>query len=565
MDDSIMPCSDFYEYACGKWPELNEAHKDDYTTAEEKANHEVNMELTQYMDNIPMSDQPEFVQKAYSLYTSCTDNEQFNGLNYLWWFKSHKNLEWALWPSDEGVSDGHLNWAKTLGTFRRFGMLNIFVDLRMFVDKEDPSKNVLRLTKPESFAPLTHEDIEHLNKALDIKTTFEEKWNDLSEFEKLLQKLNDEKEDDDNEIELLNSIKDQPVVDVLQRYVAASLDLPALPDSMEISVENYHYMESLDALLRAYDDEFLCGYLEVRFLWYLYENLKYFSDEYCMATTRARMPMATHWIYGQLHPELEAQIPAINEMFINLIGHMKKSLSSDKKAIVPKSFLDKLDTIQLKVGNYPRFDTIEVLESFYANVTLNSSDFYGNCLQLLEFHANIELSNTNNELKIDVNTYFDKADAMGSSIYPYYREADNIVVVPLALLRPPLYHWGWMDIYKYSSLGYNLLHALHMSLAYQNGFGYADSLRIADIGSLNSAYHAHFHDQNVSASEITQFGYMQMDWKQLFFLNFAHTHCQNDISSQDYNAVNFISTQMPEFVKVFDCKLNSFLELFTHI
>lgn len=385
-------------------------------------------------------------------------------------------------------------------------------------------------------------------------TDIEQLWSEIRDFEERLQKLGEI--EDDVGLQYIK-VKDLPLA-WLFKYMGIVLDQTSLDLNMVVQISNILYMKKLDILLQEYSDEFICRYLEIRFLWHLYQHPKTVGTYVdCLSTTRGFLSLPMNWIYEQQHPELQQKVPKIQEIFDNIHGFIMKTMSADKSGVVTKDMLERLNKIRLKVGNLPRFNTNEVLNNFYADLDLNRNDFHGNLLKVHHFYFNAIRSGYGNALTTNISQLFlvdDYED--GSSYLPYYLKGPNVVVAPMTLMRQPFYHWGYDDVYKYSSLGVRFAYVIIEGIF--NSFELDDLMQIdlamiADIQSIHAAYGAY---KSLLPDDLKNDEHFMRGTKMIFFLNYSQHYCHTKESRE----LNSFVAHFPEFSETFDCKLRNFLE-----
>ncbi|XP_013117347.2 neprilysin-1 [Stomoxys calcitrans] len=563
MNKEEKPCWNFYEHACGNWSTAYENDRQKYTSVLEKINYDVSMDLIHFMEDTRLTDKPKFVQKAHDFYTSCSQEYEFDSLVYMKWLEEHEGLKWTLLtpPND---SNTKFDWVHTLATFRKYGMNGVFIQEMLYPKDEDATKTVVGISKfkqPYGFDSIAAYEIEEINKTFiypaDVKPVVEF-YDEIHDFEELLTKLDELKE-------VEHKKKLMTAKDLLgpwyKRYLEIVLDLESLNPDHEVFISDRLYLDSLDALLKEYDDQFLSRYLEVKFLIYLRYNFKRTSDEDCIKLTRGLMPMAMHWIYEQLHPELEQEIPFVNEMFEGVLKYAKEALHSDKSGMVTPASLTKFEKMHFKLGNLPRVDSIQVLESFYSNLTLVNTDYYGNNLKLLGFYFKVYHTSTSFAEIKNINQYFNETEhyETATDVRPTYMAASNLIVVPSELLRAPIYHWGHNKFFKQSSLGTIMAYYIFSALEGKE-FSTDEVTKVAGIGSFHSSYKFIFSSKPEEMKEyqaITKL--MDMPLEKVFFLNAAQFYCEW-LGSAD--TVNSYVTYLTEFSDTYDCKLNAFLKVF---
>uniref|UniRef100_A0A1I8Q421 Peptidase M13 N-terminal domain-containing protein n=1 Tax=Stomoxys calcitrans TaxID=35570 RepID=A0A1I8Q421_STOCA len=558
IDVEANPCANFYQYACGKWSQVHavcDNPESPYTTAIDKVNYEINLEYVQYLDAMIIRNKPEFAQKAHAFYKSCLSaglNKDNNLKNVIRIMQGNANMKWAL------LGQTPFDWVRTLAVLRRYGLNGIWIEEDVYDSYGDTFKSVIDLDKPTQgggFTPMTYEDLKYITESLGKTLNAVEPARQLSDrivkFEVQLRQLELVKD----HVGLKQvAVKDLPLP-WLQQYLSIVLNRSPLNPNMKVQIQNVAYMKELDALLQSQESGFLCRYLELRFLWQLGQTPKTSNKTNCVAATRGFQSLAMNWIYEQEHPELEQEIPRIYEIFNNIVAYIRHKMKADRSGIVTPKVLNKLDKIKLKVGNLPRINTIEVLNSFYAALSLSPHDFYGNLLNISHFYFNVSHSGYGNYLSHNVDELF-YADSYvtGSTFLPYYLNTPNVMMAPLTLMRQPFYHWGYGDVFTYSTLGNRFAILIIKDLMETCAVEAENLQKLVEISGFHSAYGA-FRSQ---LPEDQRDAYFARGAQIIFFLNSAQILCDAAAAFD----VNPFMTHFPEFSDVFDCKLRHFLKAF---
>ncbi|XP_075157866.1 endothelin-converting enzyme 1-like [Haematobia irritans] len=562
MNKENKPCLDFYEYACGNWYIVHDADIVNYTSVVGMINYQVNMEFIHFMDNTSMDDKPEFVKKAHDFYTSCTGEYEFKTLPYMKWLEKHKGLTWALLTPVNDTETSY-DWVRTLAIMRKYGMNNIFISEMMQATTDDSRKMIVNITKNDDFYFVSEHHLVELNETMNYPPNvrqFVDFYSDISKFEDLLRKLDEIEEIGEMENKKVTQVKDVPLT-WIKKYLEIVFDEKSLDSHIKVIVSDMMYMEALEALLHEYDEKFLSRYLEIRFLLHMFWTYKHSSAMDCIKSTRGLMPMAMHWVYEHLHPEVEKEIPYLHEIFDKMLKNIKKTLYSDESGFVTSQHLAKFDKLLFKVGNLPRDDTIHILESFYGNLDLSNHDYYDNHMKLLKFYFETSLKPLPYLTIENVKQFFNASENYftGMDVKSMYWDASNLIIIPSELLRSPLYHGRYDKFFKQSSIGTIMAHEIYSALDVFN-ISSADVEKIAGIGSFYSSYNVLFSDTVDSLKEYHSIAeFMDMPLEQLFFLNAAQYYCSWLGDSETLN--NFL-LHLNEFITAYDCKMHKFIRVF---
>uniref|UniRef100_T1PBW2 Peptidase family M13 n=1 Tax=Musca domestica TaxID=7370 RepID=T1PBW2_MUSDO len=565
LDKDFKPCTSFYQYACFKWSDSHEKTRDNFTTVAAMLNYEANMEVMEYLEKTPQANMPDFVKNFKDFYGSCMEQREFKALTYMHWMEKEDNMKWALLTADNAEDVAVFTWPTTLAMFRKYGFNDIF--LKETITYQSSDKFTIALSKPNygTYNYLNSYHMEEFNTSIPLPPgtmDFMKLWEIIDKFE---DKLNDMKFEKEKKIYKFTEL---PYA-WMREYLLA-LAKPKVPDAnMEIVLDNVAYMEAFDRLLKEYDNLFLTRYLEVRFIYHMAMAQKRDTPNECMTTAKSLMPMAFEWIYAELHPELQHEMAKIYQMFENIVKNVNRTLHMDKHGLIPKELFEKLDTIQLKVGNLPQENSKEILQTYFNVLHLSPTEYYGNYLKLLRFHYELEHTYANygdtNHLR-DNKEFFYKTPEYkyDPEIHPEYYAPLNILVLPLALLRPPVYHVDFEDFFKQSSLGSLMGNGIFGSFETLHDRFDDDQLQqLAQVVGVHSAFEVFF--SSLQPEDISRYQTMfnltsLQELKQMFFLNAVHYRCEWYVANAD--VVDFMATHLSDFAESFDCKMNSFLKMF---
>ncbi|XP_005189466.1 neprilysin-1 [Musca domestica] len=607
MDIDVDPCEDFYEYACGNWEEYTDGAGYQFAETLSMMDFRANQDFMDYMNRLQIWKAPRFVRKTYEFYRSCLDVGIYSPQSYLNWLLENEQLKMpSLFPAEK--NEELYDWISILATMYKYGMNGIFLELTAFYPKENPSQLTIDLDKPLQaeeglgFIPLTQKNLKDIIRSIDGVMTsgeFLQLWSDVSKFEQRLLQLKEELVDL-NESEKIE-LKKLPL-EWLEKYLRTALNQTITDSQIELYIQNVPYLRALDEYLKNHESVFIAQYLEIRFVWYMRrQRPPIFTPEGCIVPTRGHLSLAMHWIYEQQKPHIAEVVPEIQKIFENIIKTFKSHLQKNENAFNASTLqflLSKLDKLQLKVGNLPRWNTTDILEDYYHGLNISRTDFYGNHLKLLAFHVtNRKLFYTTTNSS---NYYHMEEYETAASPSPYYIHKANMVMLPSTAIQRPLYHDGHEDVYKYSSLGFllshEMLHAFDINGLEVDGNGklnstpYLDMLsnskfkhqlqclrqlnplvineKISDVSGLQYAYETFFsiHPDMGEREQKRLLHGNEMSLGKLFFLNFAQFFCGSTSSfyyvnieehGSDRDRVNDAVKHFPEFAKVFNCSASN--------
>ncbi|XP_073831818.1 neprilysin-2-like [Musca autumnalis] len=539
----FSPCTQFYSHVCYKWPGNHVANIGNYNSVMEMLNHEANMEIKEYLENTPLDDVSYYYEKmAKNFYESCMkDGKEFDYLKIMHWLEQEENMKWALLtPTDE--KNVVFDWISTMAKFRKYGLND------MFVEQWSSSKDTFRYVTSYQMRSYK-KDIPLPSGAMDFMAL----WPLIQEFEQKLKLIKVSKAEEKQTYKF-----HQLPYDWLKKYLTAVAEPKQLDANMELSIDNGDAMDKLDALIKQYDEAFLCRYLEIRFLLYLENARQRIQPNSCIHQVTSYMTMASEGIYVNLHPELLQEYSQIQQMFENIVKSVNKTLQMDTQNIIPQEYFAKLETMQLQVGDTYSTNTIERLEGHYKDLQLQPNDYHGNLLKIMKFLNKQQSDDSAMEILYKAPTLV----VPTSNVMPKYVAKTNVLTLPFGLLRAPFYNPAYVDIFKQSSLG--TLMAIHIfdPLVLMGAHNNWDIETFPDMLGLHSSFEVFF--SSLERKEIERYQAMfnmtsvEQQLRQLFFINEMHGRCAWFYAPAD--RVNTMLRDIPYFNQAFECKVNDFLK-----
>ncbi|XP_075150108.1 neprilysin-4-like [Haematobia irritans] len=500
--DQEKPCDNFYQYACGKW---YQQHIDemDYGDVLGFMDYELNKKLEHLLrkspgaqgsnlsdENLMMARRPttttEASQGATTLpweqmgslygkirtyYKSCKKVKPYNLKKYLQLIPPGPGVHWYVLAKQGGRkwNADKFDWLETIAKLRLYGLNGVLLKEQVLPRWDEATSMSIYLDKPdlsETSAMGEGVIIELLMDIGQTKRLANEIAREVNRFEFQLHKLQ-ELEDEEGAKEMQLSYLQEYMPQINWLTYIKQLKGPDTDMATTVIIQNIPYMRSLVKLLNTVEPSNLCNYIMIKFLLYLKtQGPAEISRQECIASLRRAMPLALSYVVGQHYykdaerndDQVDKLFQHLKETFHNILVDNRLQLSQT----IVQTQLEKIDTMQLRIGFAPRNISGDHMSQYYERVTLDPNNFYANQLSLLRL--TVERSHES----LDPLTHHDilndeaviSAEWLGSSSSPLYLKSRNTVVIPYGFLHMPIYHRNLKDIYKYSVLGFALAHEM---------------------------------------------------------------------------------------------------------
>ncbi|XP_013104559.2 neprilysin-4 [Stomoxys calcitrans] len=508
--DEPKPCDNFYQYACGNW---YQQHIDemDYGDVLGLMDYELNKKLEHLLRKSPASSSSsssamhsdEYVNtgrsttaptttaestrsttpmagweqlsslygKIRTYYKSCKKVKPYNLKKYLQLIQPGPGVHWYVLAKQGGRkwNADKFDWLETIAKLRLYGLNGVLLKEQVLPRWDESSSMSIYLDKPDLSETSAMGEGVIIELLMDIGQT--KRWaneiaREVNRFEFQLHKLQElEDEEGPKEMQLSYLQEYMPQIDWLT-YIR-QLKGPDTDLATTVIIQNIPYMRSLVKLLNSVEPSNLCNYIMIKFLLYLKtQGPAEISRQECIASLRRAMPLALSYVVGlHYYKDAERNDAQVLQLFEQLKQTFHTVLEDNRLQLpqpIVETQLQKIHTMQLRIGFAPRNISGEYMSQYYERVTLDGNNFYANQLSLLRL--TVERSHetldplTNQEILNDESVI--SAEWLGSSSSPLYLKSRNMVVIPYGFLHMPIYHRNLKDIYKYSVLGFALAHEM---------------------------------------------------------------------------------------------------------
>ncbi|XP_023379788.1 neprilysin [Pteropus vampyrus] len=594
MDTTAEPCSDFFKYACGGWLKRNVIPE----TSSRYSNFDIlRDELEVILKDVlqePKTEDIVAVQKAKTLYRSCINESVIESRGGMPLLKLLQDIyEWPVvtenWEQTYGASwTAEKSIAQLNSKYGKKVIINFFVG----TDDKNSVNHIIHIDQARLGLPSRdYYECTGIYKEVKVKSFI---WSNFTNEIMSTVNINITNEEDVVVYapEYLTKIKL-----ILTKYSARDLqNLMSWRFIMDlVSSLSRTYKESRNAFRKA-----LYGTTSETATWRRCAN--YVNGNMENAVGRLYVEAA---FAGESKHVVEDLIAQIREVFIQTLDDLTWMDSETKKRAEEKAL-----AIKERIG-YP--DDIvsndKKLNDEYLELNYKEDEYFENIIQNLKFGQNKQLKKLRE--KVDKDEWISGAAVVNA----FYSAGRNQIVFPAGILQPPFFSAQQSNSLNYGGIGMVIGHEIthgfddsgrnfnkdgdlvdwwtqqsannfkeqSQCMVYQYGNFSWDLAggqhlngintlgeNIADNGGIGQAYRAYQNYVKKNGEEKLLPG-LDLNHKQLFFLNFAQVWCGtyrpeyaiNSIKTDVHSPGNFriIGTlqNSPEFSEAFHCLKNSYM------
>ncbi|XP_054744017.1 endothelin-converting enzyme 1 [Anastrepha obliqua] len=607
MNQSVDPCEDFYEYACGNWMQADlvppRSRNNTFLNA---IQYSVNEMLTKFLQNA--TDQElkldNAESKAKTFFASCVSMSKNMSSGYRLLLEM---VEFTMNFDKKKDSNETFDWIN-VNFISRYGMYPL-LPLKVHYDTEKRMFGVQLSTSGKVLGNTDVLDIKNLTRDFNIQNEnelkkFTDEFDLVVDFEKNLT-MHSNRRNETEEL-TLGEFKLKHKDDALNwtRYFEVAFNGSAKNDWM---IQNT--IASVDPLvnfLQKTSLETLRTYLKWRTLAKFYYIWKFeTSDKLVDSTCReqtgqyfnyALLPWFIDNVYdADRRADILQLAKHIKETFYDLLG--KYTWLDDQTRSNAKT---KLRSMDITVGFSDEMRHRDVIDKVYEDVEIGDN-WYKNLQTVEKNRARVRMRSVNKAIIPHLMAPRD--------VNAYYADFLNLVFIGIGISQAPFYHFKYPPSIKFSGIGNIIAHEMaHGFDSYCYQFNYDGkkqnwwtdaSLRnfkerfrclesqynkfvfhgVLTNGSLTSgdniadnvgtriSYHAYLNSYGKLDGDKKSIPGLNLTNKQLFFLKFAQTWCtgkddvskvrrmKTDVHAYEEFRVTGTLQNMPEFSEAFQCKL----------
>ncbi|XP_055923726.1 neprilysin-4-like [Eupeodes corollae] len=499
MNDSVDPCFDFYEFACGNWQSEYPATQDNPSTSPMKDLEDtVIKELQVILEDGVRTTDGKIGRLVKDFYASCMDSESASQtIKGVFSEFVHKNL--GMPAVADRWDERNYNWVTQVSNLRKQYGMDILIGLNIRPDLKVRQDSRIYIGEPSTLIPrhiCREGDFKH-EKYVELEAEIADNmayWFNIDKSEGTIfanNVLN-------FETNLCRGMAEEEGPDVFPNTTRMTLyDLNATFPSMKfinfvttslghsihqtIYLQHGMYFAHLSKLLPSTSKRLIANYIMYRAL-----NAISFPEQQnrekratmCVEKCMQHFSKAVGEMFSKENFHAETQ-EEVEQLWINLTEAFKNNIASQLwiEETTRRQAVYKINKIKLKFPNYYQ----DYLLNEYGSVKIDKKHFWQNILNILEL-----------EQKNEINKLYANGGGSGGggggdglksaggkeveafNINVGYSPSQNTIRIPLGLLQPPVYHRTAPFSYKFGILGYFIARELVHGFD-ENGWNFDDA------------------------------------------------------------------------------------------
>ncbi|XP_035221042.1 neprilysin-2-like isoform X2 [Stegodyphus dumicola] len=462
LNESVDPCDDFYEFACGGW--IKEHGKDkSCTSVLSNIQHDIDLKLKNLLENELTKEEPVFIRMIRDMYFSCMNEIRIKAegtkpikdvLRYLGGWPMVAGRKWESTTFD---------WLDTLIKIRDLGFSHdILMELSVTVDPWNNGAHVIKLGKPLlgiDGRHLLHGIADNSTNAylnlmvqaaqlLGAKGSLTKKTYKTLEFEMMLANLSSFKKDGHIKNKSPKKFRVKKLMAEVKEIKWLKYLRSLLNDQISIYdivlVEDIDFFKNLATFIKETDKRVIANYM----LWrVVYQSLSLFREEWRnLKHTTRNIRRRPRW----------------KECITEIRDNLGIALSS---YYVRNYFIEdnkeSINGIMSHIGYPKELLNDSYVSDLYKNLNFKKENYFNNTLKMLKWSTDYSFSLLQKRhVKGEWKKY-----SKSTVVKAFYDHRENSIDIPAGILQHPIFNINRPHYLNFGSIGYfigyQIAHALN--------------------------------------------------------------------------------------------------------